>query len=217
MRMRVAIDGPAGVGKSTVGRRLAERLGVTFVNTGEMYRAVAWGLLQGQALDELHLALNGQGRLTLNGRPVSDRLYSAEVDRAASQVATDPKVRAKLIALQRRIAQERDVVMEGRDIGTVVLPDAEAKLYLSASLEERARRRAAERGEPYAEVLRCLRERDARDRKGFGRDRPAPDALVLETEGLTIEEVMQRALAWVAERRAKRQERLQRGAGSGKL
>lgn len=192
----IAIDGPAGSGKTTVGRRLARALGFRFINTGAMYRAVAWGLARGLPLEEMELELRDE-RVLLNGEEVTRALYTEELDQSASVVARDPRVREFLIERQRALAQGQDVVMEGRDIGTVVLPEAEVKLFLIASLKERARRRAHERGGSPEEHLRELRERDERDR-GFGRLEPAPDAVIIDTEGLTVEEVVERALEAVA-------------------
>jgi cytidylate kinase len=200
--MKIAIDGPAGSGKTTVGRRLARKLGFQFINTGAMYRAVAWGLRQGLELEEMELELEGE-RVLLNGRDITAELYNEELDRLSSEVARDPRVRAFLIARQRELAEGRDVVMEGRDIGRVVLPEAEVKIFLEASLEERARRRFRERGGSLTEIEREIAERDRRDR-GFGRLDPAPDALVISTDGLTVEEVVERALAWIQRARKER-------------
>jgi len=200
--MKIAIDGPAGSGKTTVGRRLAKELGFQFINTGAMYRAVAWGLRQGLELEEMELELEGE-RVLLNGRDITAELYNEELDRLSSEVARDPRVRAFLIARQRELAEGRDVVMEGRDIGRVVLPEAEVKIFLKASLEERARRRFRERGGSLTEIEREIAERDRRDR-GFGRLDPAPDALVISTDGLTVEEVVERALAWIQRARKER-------------
>jgi cytidylate kinase len=200
--MKIAIDGPAGSGKTTVGRRLANELGFQFINTGAMYRAVAWGLRQGLELEEMELELEGE-RVLLNGRDITAELYNEELDRLSSEVARDPRVRAFLIARQRELAEGRDVVMEGRDIGRVVLPEAEVKIFLEASLEERARRRFRERGGSLTEIEREIAERDRRDR-GFGRLDPAPDALVISTDGLTVEEVVERALAWIQRARKER-------------
>lgn len=196
----VAIDGPAGSGKTTVGRRLAQALGFRFINTGAMYRAVAWGLARGLSLEEMEIDLQDE-RVLLNGEDITEALYTEEVDRRASVVARDPQIRRFLIERQRALAQGRDVVMEGRDIGRVVLPEAEVKLFLTASAEERARRRARERGGSPQEHLQELRERDERDR-GFGRLEPAPDAVIIDTEGLTVEEVVERALEAVRRARA---------------
>ena len=196
----IAIDGPAGSGKTTVGRRLARELGFQFINTGSMYRAVAWGLARGLKLEEMEIDFEDE-RVLLNGEDVTERLYNEELDRRASLAARDPGVRSFLIRRQQELAEGRDVVMEGRDIGRVVLPEAEVKLFLTASAEERACRRARERGGSPQEHLQELRERDERDR-GFGRLEPAPDAVIIDTEGLTVEEVVERALEAVRRARA---------------
>ncbi|MFQ6117116.1 MAG: (d)CMP kinase [Candidatus Bipolaricaulia bacterium] len=197
----VAIDGPAGSGKTTVGRRLARELGFQFINTGAMYRAVAWGFARGLKLEEMDIALNGE-RVLLNGEEITEQLYNEELDQRASLAARDPQVRSFLIKKQRELAQGKDVVMEGRDIGTVVLPEAEVKIFLDASLEERARRRLRERGGSLPpkgkaggleEVKQELRERDERDR-GFGRLAPPPDAIIIPTDGLSVEQVVAEAL-----------------------
>ncbi|MGQ9476946.1 MAG: (d)CMP kinase [Candidatus Bipolaricaulia bacterium] len=205
----IAIDGPAGSGKTTLGRRLAAELGFEFINTGAMYRAVAWGFKQGLELKEMELELEGE-RVFLNGREITSELYNEELDRLASEAARDPRVRAFLIKRQRELAKGRNVVMEGRDIGKVVLPEAEVKIFLEASLEERARRRWRERDGSLElkEIEREIEERDQRDR-GFERLIPAPDAIVIATDGLSIEEVVERALEGV--RKALRDAQAQRG------
>ena len=188
----VAIDGPAGSGKTTVGRQLARELGFSFINTGAMYRAVAWGLARGLRLEEMDIAFNDE-RVLLNGEDITERLYNEELDQRASLAARDPQVRSFLIERQRELARGKDVVMEGRDIGTIVLPEAEVKIYLDASLQERARRRCRERGGSLEEIEQELRERDERDR-GFGRLAPPPDAVIIHTDGLSIEQVVGKAL-----------------------
>jgi cytidylate kinase len=157
-----------------------------------MYRAVAWGLARGLKLEEMEIGLEGE-RVFLNGEDLSGKLYNEELDRLASEAARDPQVRSFLIKRQRELAWGRDVVMEGRDIGTVVLPEAEVKIYLDASLEERARRRWRERGGTLEEIEQELRERDKRDR-GFGRLEPPSDAVVIATDGLSIEQVVAEVL-----------------------
>jgi cytidylate kinase len=191
----IAIDGPAGSGKTTVGRRLAHRLGFPFINTGAMYRAAAWGLKRGLILEEMEIEVENE-RVSLNGRDITAKLYDEELDRLASEAARDPEVRSFLIKKQRELAQDKDVVMEGRDIGQVVLPEAELKIFLDATLVERARRRWRERGGALGEIEQELRARDERDR-GFGRLEPTPDAVVIATDGLTVEQVLAKALAAV--------------------
>lgn len=197
--MQIAIDGPAAVGKTTVGRALAHHFGCLFVETGRMYRGVALGLSRGRALEELSLSVTEDGRLLLNGEDVTPLLYTPELDRLASEVATRPEVRERLVALQRQVAHGRSVVMEGRDIGTVVLPHADVKLFLEASPEERARRRAGERGEPgVSETLAEIRTRDDRDRtRRVAPLNPAPDATTIVTDARTLAEVISQAIALV--------------------
>ncbi len=193
--MKIALDGKAGAGKTTIGKALAKHFHCTFINTGLMYRAVAWALQQGSSLEEIKLHLVEEGRILVNAQHLEeDQLYQRKLDQLASQIARRKEVRAHLIALQRQWAKEDGVVMEGRDIGTVVLPDADVKLYVEASLEERARRRTLQRpGTSFEEILKGLRERDRRD-QGFGRLLPAPDALILSTDGKTPEESIAEAI-----------------------
>lgn len=197
--MKIAVDGVAGVGKSTIARLLAERLGVLYVNTGAMYRAVAWGERHGLGLDDMRIRVQAES-VWVNDRDVTDELYNAAIDQRASQLATQPRVRRKLIALQRQIAREHDVVMEGRDIGSVVLPDADLKLYLTASVEERARRRSLQRGVREADVREELMERDLRDGQGFGRT-AAEDAVWLDTEGLDAAAVVDEVIGHLKKRK----------------
>ncbi len=192
--MQIALDGPAGVGKSTVAKALAKRLGWLYVNTGAMYRAMAWADNQGIDLNEVQIRVSAS-RVYVNDQDVTEALYTDEVDRRTSELATQARVRDRLIELQRTIARGQNVVMEGRDIGTVVLPQADLKIYLTASLEERARRRAKQRGEDEQEsILEMLDERDARDREGFGRH-PAADAVLLSTDDVGVDAVVERVLA----------------------
>lgn len=193
--MQIAIDGPAGSGKTSVARALARRFGCLFVNTGAMYRAVALALSQGLKLSEMHIEIRPNERVFLNGEDVTEKLYTPKMDELASQVAARPEVREFLIAQQRALAKNKNIVMEGRDIGSVVLPNADVKLYLDASLEERAHRRCQERpGQSYEEVLAQMRARDARDGQGFGRLQIAPDTIVLHTDGRTLEDVITEAV-----------------------
>jgi cytidylate kinase len=209
-RIVVAIDGPAGAGKSTASRALAHRLGYGYVDTGAMYRAV--GVLaaeRGLALDDdaalgrlvgaLSFELRDGGTaLVVDGRDVSAAIRRADAGELASRVSTRPVVRERLVALQRALGEAGGVVMEGRDIGTVVFPDAPVKLYLTAAPAERARRRAAElraRGEEVDEAA-LADDLEARDRRDSGREhaplRPASDARLIDTTHLGLDEVVER-------------------------
>lgn len=199
--MLIAIDGPAGAGKSTVARAVARTLGWTYLDSGAMYRAVALATLRGEPEPERIELLgdaDGDPRVLSDGEDVTAAIRTPEVTARASEVAADPAVRERLVARQRALIAAGDWVAEGRDIGTVVAPGAELKVFLTASAGERARRRAAQEGRPLAAVLADLRERDARD---TGREhsplRAAPDAVELDTTGLSIDEVVARIVALV--------------------
>jgi cytidylate kinase len=201
----VAIDGPAGAGKSTIARRVAQKLGFTYIDTGAMYRAVAlWAMRQGVDLSDMHrmeqLALAAEielspGRINLNGEDVTDAIREPEVSNSASKVAVIPGVRRAMVAKQRAIGERSSVVMEGRDIGTVVFPNAEIKIFLDANPAERVRRRFEEgqaRGESVSQdaLAQQMAERDRRD--STRADAPltqAPDAIYLDSTPLTIDEV----------------------------
>ncbi|MFO8034642.1 MAG: (d)CMP kinase, partial [Candidatus Bipolaricaulota bacterium] len=202
--MKIAIDGPAASGKTTLARGLAESLGFLFVPTGAMYRAAALARLRGLELESAELNVYRGGRIHLQQEDVTDRLSSPELDKMSSRVAVDPQVRAHLVARQRAIAETTDVVMEGRDIGTVVLPDAEVKFYLWAEPGERALRRQREQGGTQEEVLAAIMQRDERDTtRAASPLRPAGDAHVLDNTGLTPEQSLAAALRVVEEHRAR--------------
>jgi cytidylate kinase len=199
--MVIAIDGPAGAGKSTVARAVAGALQFTYLDSGAMYRCVALasterGLEPAQVATEITIELGA--RVLLDGRDVSVAIRTPEVSEAASVVAADPAVRAAMVAEQRRLMSGGDWVAEGRDIGTVVMPNAELKVYLTASPQARARRRAAEMGlDPQA----VLAEQTLRDQRDITREdsplRPADGAVELDTTGLTLDQVVSRVVALV--------------------
>ncbi len=207
MRRVVTIDGPAGAGKSTVARRLADRLGWRFLDTGAMYRAVtlaairtATDLSSDQALGELASDLCVElppGKVILDGEDVTTAIRSVEVTRASRFVADSPSVRLRLADWQRAFAAEQDTVTEGRDQGTIVFPDAFRKFFLTASDVERARRRVADhqgRGEAvsFESILADQRDRDARDlARAIAPMKPAADAALIDTTGMTVDQVVE--------------------------
>lgn len=210
----IAIDGPSGVGKGTVARAVAAALGCRHIDTGAMYRAVAWRALQsGLDLDNeedvlevartIVLEVDGSG-VTVDGLDVSAAIRTPEIDRATTRVARLPRVRGQLVARQRELADAGPVVMEGRDIGTVVFPAAAVKIYLDASPEERARRRAgdpahtAARTQGIAEIAQAMQGRDENDRTRQASPlSQAPDATLIDTTDLPVEQVVERVLAVV--------------------
>jgi cytidylate kinase len=202
----VTIDGPAGAGKSTVSKRLAEQLGWRLLDTGAMYRAVALAAIRagvdlssdddvGAVAERIDVRLP-PGRVLLDGEDVSEAVRSLEVTRAVKYVADSPRVRRRMVALQRAFAAENDVVAEGRDQGTVVFPDAFCKFFITASLEERARRRHAEyaaKGDPvsFETVLQDMTARDIQDAsRAIAPMKPAADAALIDTTGRPLEDVL---------------------------
>ena len=217
----IAIDGPSGAGKSTIARKSAEKFGFIYVDTGAIYRTVGLAAYRRgiaskdsaaviAVLPELHIELrhgaDGLQRMFLDGEDVSDAIRMPEISIYASDVSAVPEVRAFLMEMQRSFARTQNVIMDGRDIGTVVLPDADLKIYLTASAEERARRRClelSERGtpEPYEAVLREINERDEQDmHRAIAPLREAADAVRLDTSALNFDESEQALLKLIQEK-----------------
>ncbi len=219
-KISVAIDGPSGAGKSTLARAAAKELDFLYVDTGAIYRTAALYMLRRKAapeiprdtaalLREIDISMTYSGgiqRMLLNGEDVTDRIRTQEVSMAASVVAAHPPVRAFLLEMQRNMAKEHSVIMDGRDIGTVVLPEADVKIFLTASSEVRARRRWLEleqRGtsREFAQLLRETRERDENDsRRAASPLRPAPDAVALDTTEIDFQESLARIIQIIRER-----------------
>ena len=218
----IAIDGPAGAGKSTVARALAESLGAMYLDTGAMYRAFALAMLR-RGVDVNDAAavaahagasdiavdyVDGMQRIYIGGEDVSEAIRKPEISAAASAISAVPQVREAMVALQRRIAEGHDVIMDGRDIGTVVLPNATLKVYLTASAEVRARRRCQElelKGtpQPYNQVLREIEDRDWRDTNREASPlRAAADAVTVDTSDMNLDQAVA-ALYALAERTCK--------------
>ncbi len=217
--MIIAIDGPSGAGKGTVARALAARLGYRHVDTGAMYRAVAWKATQEgiDLSDEAAVAALGEratfdveaGRISIDGHDVRAAIRTPEIDKAAASVARHPSVRRVLVARQREFGAGGGVVMEGRDIGTVVFPHADVKIYLDASPEERARRRAADpahtssKTSQLSDVATALAERDKSDStRAVSPLAIAPDATLVDTTGVSVEDVIERVLSVIEGRRS---------------
>ena len=217
MKYNIAIDGPAGAGKSTIAKKVAEKLGFVYIDTGAMYRAMGlYYMNKGISVDDKEAVIaefdsiditlkhvDGVQHIFLNGEDVSGLIRTPEVGENASKVSAIAEVRAKLVAIQQAIAAKINVVMDGRDIGSVVLPDAELKIYLTASVKVRALRRYKERLEKgeqadLAEIEKEIEERDYRD---MHRDASplvcVPDAVVVDTSDMSIEEVMDRIISLV--------------------
>lgn len=218
-KLIIAIDGPAGAGKSSVARKLARQLDYLFINTGAMYRAVAWKAQQsgiplddieriGRLARESRIELTGpvdSTRVLVDGEDITESITSPQVSQAASVVSAIPAVRRALVARQQQMGSEGGVVMEGRDIGTMVFPDADIKIYLDASSEARSRRRFDEdtaRGIAVASIERMRSEIEERDLRDKSRDDSpllqAEDAIYIDSSGLSIEEVVVRILGAVS-------------------
>lgn len=210
MKYTIAIDGPAGAGKSTIAKRLAKELGYVYVDTGAMYRAMAVCFLRlglvpedkegiSKACQSVKVTIeyvNGEQQVLLNGENVTGLLRTEEVGRMASSTSIYPEVRLKLVELQRELAETENVIMDGRDIGTYVLPNANVKIYLTASTDSRARRRYLELQEKgqrcdYEEIKKDIEERDYRDmHRDFAPLKQAEDAVLVDSSDMTIENVI---------------------------
>lgn len=219
--MQIAIDGPAGAGKSTIAKRLSARYGYIYVDTGAMYRAMALYLIRRgisaddtagieNACEDADISIrfaDGEQRVILNGEDVNGFIRTQEVSNMASASSVNGKVREKLVSLQQKLASDTDVVMDGRDIGTKVLPDAEVKIYLTASTQVRAMRRYEElkvKGESceLKEIEREIEERDQRDMtREISPLRQAPDATCVDTSDMDIDEVVE-AISRIIENRS---------------
>lgn len=203
--INIAIDGPAGAGKSTIARMVSAEMGYIYVDTGAMYRAVALYITENNISDEdiesvmksVEVSLgfaDGIQRVYLGDRDISDLIRTPEISMAASRTSAIPAVRARLFDLQQKLARENNIIMDGRDIGTVVLPNADVKIFLTASAEERARRRCKELAEKtdcpsYEEVLKDINERDYQDMyRKTAPLRQADDAVLVDTTELTLEQ-----------------------------
>ena len=218
--IRVALDGPSGAGKSTVAKALSARLGLVYVDTGALYRTVGYYVRQKGAdpkseaevtrlLPEMQVELcyrNGEQHVMLNGEDLGQKIREPEISMYASAVSALPSVRAFLLDMQRNIARHQSVVMDGRDIGTVILPDAEIKIFLSASSEARAQRRYRELTEKgisttYEDVLRDMKERDRNDAgRAVAPAIPAADAVKMDNSHMTVEENVEAILQLIRER-----------------
>jgi cytidylate kinase len=204
--MVIAIDGPAGAGKSTVARGVATRLGFTYLDTGAMYRAVGLAARErerppAEVAEEIDIEVGD--RITIDGRDVTQAIRTPEVSQLASRVSEDPGVRAALVRKQQEILREGDWVAEGRDVGTVVAPHAELKVFLNASPEERARRRAAELGGDVETVLKDQLLRDQRDtQRAHAPLVAAADAVEVDTTGVSLEDAVARIAGFAEARRS---------------
>ncbi len=223
MSFNIAIDGPAGAGKSTVAKIAADRLSFLYVDTGAMYRTIALALIRNDVdlkdkdslnliLDKMEITIghkDGEQQVYLNGEDVSDLIRTEKVSEMTSRSSAIPRVRDKLTDLQRNIAAKENVIMDGRDIGTMILPDADLKIFLTASVERRAQRRyheQIEKGESCTlqQIEEDIRERDYRDsHREIAPLRQAGDAVLIDSSDMTVEEVVERILTLTRERMTK--------------
>jgi cytidylate kinase len=212
----VALDGPAASGKSSVGLGVARRLGLGYFDTGLLYRVLTWlALLHGidpsddatlaRLVDDMAIDVDPVGHVWRNGSDITEQLHQPAVDAAVSAVSAHPSVRDAMRPVQRALVRPPGLVMAGRDIGTVIVPEAQLKIWLNASVEERARRRSAQTGEPYATVLEAMHRRDRLDAsRAAAPMRPAADAVEIESEGLDPDQVIAHIVDLAHARRAAR-------------
>ncbi len=220
MSFIVAIDGPAGAGKGTITKQVGEKLGLMNIDTGAMFRCVTLGMLQEKIgieeekeiqklLEKIEIDMKENGTFFLNGEEVTQKIREDEVNNSVSPVSLIPIVRKKLLELQRKIAEGKDVIMEGRDIGTVVFPNANVKIYLDATPEERAKRRVKQNQEKgivcsYEEVLQGIMERDKRDSsREIAPLKQADDAIYIDSSDMTIQEVVTKIITLIEEKKRK--------------
>ena len=222
MSFIVAIDGPAGSGKGTVTKQVGERLGLINIDTGAMFRCVTLNMLEKgiqveeenkikEMLGQIEIDLKENGEVFLNGKDVTKRIREKDINEYISPISMIPMVRQKLLDLQRKMAEGRNVIMEGRDIGTVVFPYADVKIYLDASPEERAKRRVQQNQEKgiltsYEEILKSIKNRDEKDKtREIAPLRQAEDAIYMDSTNMTVEEVTDEIVRIVKVKQGKEQ------------
>ena len=222
MSFIVAIDGPAGSGKGTITKQVGERLGLINIDTGAMFRCVTLNMLEKgiqveeenkieEMLAQIEIDLKENGEVFLNGKDVTKRIREKDINECISPISMIPIVRQKLLHLQRKMAEGRNVIMEGRDIGTIVFPNADVKIYLDASPEERARRRVQQNQEKgiltsYEEILKSIKNRDEKDKtREIAPLRQAEDAIYMDSTNMTVEEVTDEIVRMVKAKQGKKQ------------